>query len=115
MNRHPISLKFKVNNTPAKPTQPEETPGSYYAQTTTLDGWLTSIDKTDFVCIQPQGEDNFYHYAIAFNHDRLIANDVTFFDAELDSIHSTADFRAKVVVGMQRETWRQGETTWVRQ
>lgn len=87
----------------------------YNPQTTTLDGWLTSIDKTDFVCIQPQGEDNFYHYAIAFNHDRLIANDVTFFDAELDSIHSTADFRAKVVVGMQRETWRQGETTWVRQ
>lgn len=86
----------------------------YIPQTTTLDGWLTSIDKTDFVCIQPQGEEFFYHYAISFNQSNLIANDVSFFDAGLDSIHSTEDFRAKVAVGMQRENWAQGTTTWVR-
>ena len=94
----------------------DEKGSMFMAESTDFIGWITTIEKEEFLVVQEEIEgvakETYYVYHIKFENGKLITNDITLKVGGTDAITSIPTYRDEVKASMQKEGFLAGTIVW---
>lgn len=91
-------------------------PGSMYSlTTTTLTGWVTTIDGQKFLYAKPSDEEKYYLYQYEFNDGKLTTHDVSLKVEGIDAAKATDTYREEIKQSLKFSDCLSGPLNWAKE